>query len=600
MPRWTISLLVLLYSAALVLAQPMGQGRVSASANFDAAQTGQQAAVAVVLDVGFGMHAQSHTPLAPNLIPLNVSVDPNSAVDFGSAIYPPAKIVFYPMLGKLSVYTGQVVVYVPIRIKPTAAIGDLKISGTISYQICNDSACFPPVNAPWGATIKTVPSGQAVQTSHQELFKDFDPRAFAAMGQTVTITQPIPQQASDVGVSIFGFHIAANSYWAIFAAALFIGIIFNMMPCVLPIVPLKAMGFYQVAQFNRAKSLLLGAVFSMGIVAAFAVLAILVVGLRWLDWGKLFSYSAFSVAIVIILLVLALQTFGVFEVVLPAGIYQVAPSHETLLGNFLFGILTAVLSTPCTFGMFAELLIWASAQPVVIGVAALMVAGVGMALPYLILAAFPAMAQRLPRAGPWAELVKQMMGFLLIATAVYFSRTFLPAGWRGANIWWAIFAVIVGSAIFLIVRTITITRKPAGIFLAVIIAVLIVAPAWAVTLRLTYAPIAWQPYSSAALADAQRNGQPVLIDFTATWCFNCQALEAHVLNSNDVVHTIRKDNILPLRADLTDVNAPGWQLLRQLNPIGAIPLTVIYLPHQPPKQLAGLYSQQDLLTLLKK
>ena len=89
------------------------------------------------------------------------------------------------------------------------------------------------------------------------------------------------------------WRIGEKSYLPAFIAALLIGLIFNIMPCVLPIVPLKAMGFYQVAQQNRARSLLLGAIFSSGIVAEFGVLAIFVLTLRWLDWGKLYSYPAF-------------------------------------------------------------------------------------------------------------------------------------------------------------------------------------------------------------------------------------------------------------------------------------------------------------------
>ena len=271
--------------------------------------------------------------------------------------------------------------------------------------------------------------------------------------------------------------------------------------------------------------------------------------------------SVSRISIVVILIVLALQTFGVFEVILPQGIYRHAPSHQTILGNFLFGIFTAVLSTPCTFGMFLGLLIWASAQPSVVGVAVLMMAGVGMASPYWILSAFPALAKRLPKAGPWAELVKQMMGFLLLATAVYFARSLLPEHWRGVNFWWAVFAIVAASGLFLVIRTIMITRRPAGILVAIVIALTIVTPAWAITRRLTFVPIDWQAYTAASLQAAEAANRPVLIDFTATWCGNCQALEATVFTDPQVVRTIREQNVLPLRADLTASDAPGWTFI---------------------------------------
>ncbi|HEY1684506.1 MAG TPA: thioredoxin family protein [Tepidisphaeraceae bacterium] len=590
--------MALVVFSATALAQVGGKGKVSAELNVSALQPGQQAVVAVVLKLGPGLHAQSHTPLESYLIPYTVKLDTSAQLQALDPIYPAPMLKTYPMLGNLSVYEGEIVTYVPVQVKSDAQLGELKISGTVTYQVCNDRMCFAPQNSPWQVITKIVTAGQKIAPGNAELFKNFNPAVFAAMKQTSQpATMPAQPAVEQGGFNVLGLHIGEHSYFLAFIAALFIGVIFNIMPCVLPIVPLKAMGFYQVAQFNRAKSLLLGAIFSLGIVAAFGVLAVLVVGLRWLDWGKLFSYPAFSLTIVVVLLALALQTFGVFEVVLPQGVYRLTPTHETLLGNFLFGIFTAVLSTPCTFGMFLGLLIWASAQPSVIGVAVLMMTGVGMALPYLILSAFPAMAQRLPRAGPWADLVKQMMGFLLVATAVYFLRPALPTAWQGVNIFWVIFVVIAASGIFLIGRTLAITHRPVPIAIAILIALGIVTPALAITRKLTYVPIQWQPSSPQTLQQAEARNQIVLIDFTAVWCGNCQALEATVFTDKQVVHSLHDHNVLTLRADLSASDAPGWTLLRQLNPVGAIPLTVIYEDGKP-RQLAGLYSRSDLLEIV--
>src|SRR5207249_1206323 len=138
-----------------------------------------------------------------------------------------------------------------------------------------------------------------------------------------------------------------------------IGIIFNVVPCVLPVVPLKAMGFYEVSQHNRAKCLLLGIVFSIGLVASFAVLGLLVLVYRKFSWGEQFSNVYFLTGIVVLLAVMGAGMLGAFNVGLPTSIYRITPRHDTYTGNFLFGVLTAVLSTPCTFGMFFGLMIWA-------------------------------------------------------------------------------------------------------------------------------------------------------------------------------------------------------------------------------------------------
>ncbi len=188
-----------------------------------------------------------------------------------------------------------------------------------------------------------------------------------------------------------------KSAWPVaFSAAFVIGIIFNLMPCVLPVLPLKIMGFYEVSQHDRGKSIMLGAVFSAGLISSFAVLAALVVGSSQLHWGALFDHAWFTATICIVLVLMAISTFGFFTVNVPTALYSFTPRHDTYLGNFLFGVLTAALSTPCTFGMFVGLLAWALRQPAWVGGASIVMVGAGMASPYFLLSAFPQVAQLPP------------------------------------------------------------------------------------------------------------------------------------------------------------------------------------------------------------
>ena len=121
---------------------------------------------------------------------------------------------------------------------------------------------------------------------------------------------------------------------------------FRLLFGVRRVVPLKAIGFYEVSQHNRAKCLLFGFVFSAGLIAIFALLGLMVVVLRKFAWGEQFSNPWFLAGIVTVLAVMGFSTFGAFTVGLPQWVYRIAPRHDTYAGNFLFGILTAVLSTP--------------------------------------------------------------------------------------------------------------------------------------------------------------------------------------------------------------------------------------------------------------
>src|SRR5215216_3099918 len=140
-----LTLLVLVAaSSAAVLAQPADQhATVTAALNQQAVAPGQEVVVAVVLDVGKGLHAQSAHP--NNLLPLKLSADPNPSVRFAPPILPPGHTETYPDIGTTNVYTGRTIFYIPAKIDPAAKPGPLTISGTIRYQICDDKGvCFAP------------------------------------------------------------------------------------------------------------------------------------------------------------------------------------------------------------------------------------------------------------------------------------------------------------------------------------------------------------------------------------------------------------------------------------------------------------------------
>ncbi len=359
--------------------------------NFSALQPGQQAVVAVVLDIKLGFHAQSHTPSDINYVKFEARPPSSPAIHWLDPIYPAGQKEHYSELGDLNVYTGRITIYIPFEVKDDAAVGDLKLEIALHMQICDEKVCYAPQTISSALATSIVAPGQKIEPNRPELFKGFDPAIFS---HSATAPAAASGASSSPGGSfkILGRELKDTSYGLAFFAAFVVGIIFNAVPCVLPVVPLKAIGFYEVSQHNRGKCLAFGAVFAAGIVATFAALALLVVVYQKVGWGELYSNLWFTVAIVVILLVMAIGTFGVFSVDLPPAVYSVTPRHDTYLGNFLFGILTAVLSTPCTFGMFLGLLVWASKQTPLIGTTLVMTVGVGMAFPYLVLRAFPELA----------------------------------------------------------------------------------------------------------------------------------------------------------------------------------------------------------------
>lgn len=595
-------------------AQPRDLARVAAYLNFERVQPGQQVVVAIVLDVEPGYHAQSNKPIQDFLIPFGIK---EVSVETGTAyepIYARGHIENYPALvmpgdkGDLSVYTGRAVHYVPIQVSADAKDGStLAIRGKVTVQICDDQNCFPPQDQEWAVSVPVVAAGAPVTAVNESLYNDFDPTIWstlqpAAPAGVAGLSTAATNADDGATVSMFGWEINLTTagVWAVLPLAFIAGIIFNVVPCVLPVLPLKAMGFYEVAQHNRAKCLALGIAFSLGIALTFATLAVLVLVLRVVDWGQLFSQPWFAASIGLILVVMALYQFGVLEFALPSGAYAFTPRHDTYTGNVLFGILTAVLSTPCTFGLFAGLLVWALAQPAWLGVSAVTITGVGMAFPYLVLSAFPGLARNFPRTGPWSEVVKQAMGFLLLAIAAYFVRPLLPDQWRGPAYWWVIFGFIALGGAYATLRATQIAKgRATPIVVTALISLMIVAPLAAVTHSLANPPAGWTKYTPEAFAAALAADKPVLVKFTADWCANCQTVEHMVFGTQEEMDAWRDRGLTLIKADLTKPDAAGWPLLRELHPVGAIPFTAVYLPGaDQPRKLPGIYGADDLTAVL--
>lgn len=374
------------------------------------------------------------------------------------------------------------------------------------------------------------------------------------------------------------------------------GLILNVMPCVLPVVALKVLGFVNQAREDRRRIRILGVVYTLGVLSSFAVLSGLVIGLqlagRQAGWGIQFGNPYFLVAMTVLITLVALNLFGVFEVSLGGRTLASAASlaaREGVAGAFFGGLLTTVLATSCTAPFLGAAVGFAFAQPPLVVLLVLLTVGAGLAFPYLLLSWHPAWLKWLPKPGVWMERFKVAMGFPMLGAAVWLLS--LAEAHYGERIWWlAFFLVVVAVSAWLFG---TFWQRGSGRRgLALVTALLLLVVGYVGLLEgsmrwrqpaagqersvLTDAAgIPWEPWSPEAVEEARRQGRVVLVDFTARWCLTCQVNKKFALEVTSVREKIRQLNVLPLVGDYT--HFPD-NITRELQRFGraGVPLVVVY------------------------
>jgi thiol:disulfide interchange protein len=369
---------------------------------------------------------------------------------------------------------------------------------------------------------------------------------------------------------------AAKSLWVWLLYAFIGGLILNIMPCVLPVIALKILGFVSQSREHPKRVRTLGLLYTLGVVASFLVLAGIVIGVKAAGqkagWGMQFSNPQFIVILTVVVTLVALNLFGVFEITLSGGAMSAAgaaASQHGGAGAFMNGVLATVLATPCTAPFLGASLGFAFAQPAAMIVLFFVVIGLGLALPYLLLAWNPKWLKFLPKPGPWMERFKVAMGFPLIATAVWLFT--LTETYYGKRLWWlGVFLVLLSLAAWIYGEFVQRGRARRGVALVVTLVLLAGGYLYAVENKLRWRePIAesggslsetfelepggiqWRRWSPENVAKFRAEGRPILVDFTAEWCVTCNTIVKPALESDPVRAKLKEVNGVALLADYT-------------------------------------------------
>jgi suppressor for copper-sensitivity B len=399
----------------------------------------------------------------------------------------------------------------------------------------------------------------------------------------------------------------------ILALALLGGIILNLMPCVLPVLSLKLLSVMNRggAAAPRAANLKTGGsaadatrevrrgfiataagiVFSFWLLAGGA-LAFKAAGLA-VGWGIQFQSPLFLGLMAGILILFAANLFGLFDIPLPgfaARVAERAPAENavdgrgSLAGAFATGAFATLLATPCSAPFLGTAVGFALTRGTLEILSVFTALGVGLAAPYLVVAAFPALARHLPRPGPWMRTLRVVLGVALLATAAWIATVIWVVAGAVAAVAGALVLVVLLALLALRGRSTRLAGAPGFAVLAVIFAAGVLAPA---VLAGAGGPVTaaeagrWRPFDKVVLYNLVAEGHVVFVDVTADWCITCKANKAAVIDRGRVAAALGDGgSVVPMRADWTRPDPAIASYLRSFGRFG-IPFNAVYGPAAP-------------------
>jgi thiol:disulfide interchange protein DsbD len=380
------------------------------------------------------------------------------------------------------------------------------------------------------------------------------------------------------------------------------GLLLNLMPCVFPVLFLKGLALVNSGNEERHKLRAHGLVYAAGILVSFWALVGLLLGLRaagaTLGWGFQFQSPVFLSLMAGLLFFLGLSLAGQFEIGLTltsAG--GSLAQKQGLPGSFFTGVLAVVVATPCTAPFMGAAVGYALTQSAAVTFAVFTALALGLAAPYVALTLQPAWTRWLPKPGAWMEVLRQAVSVPIFATVIWLAWVLAQAYGAG------VLAALLTSFLLLAIAGWFLGRWPAKRWSTVMAAVILLGvislavfaprlvvetganPDQAARLNSDSAPpSAWQPWSPEAVTRSLAAGQPVFVDFTASWCLSCQVNERVALSRPEVMQAFHSTNVALLRADWTRHDEAITQALTALGRSG-VPAYALYTPGETNPQL---------------
>jgi thiol:disulfide interchange protein DsbD len=440
----------------------------------------------------------------------------------------------------------------------------------------------PPRAGIHGVLLATEQSGNGTATVPLEIAAQIGPAAAGLPAAGSVAGRPIakrPAATQDTPLPL------------LLLSAILGGLILNLMPCVFPVLSIKAIGLVEQARKHPAAVRAKGIVFTAGVVASMLCLAALLLALRaggeQIGWGFQLQSPLFVTLLVYLLLAVGLNLSGVFEVGGGlAGVGDGLTQGDSYRASFFTGVLTTLVATPCTAPYMAAAVGAAFTQPALVALGIFAALGLGLALPYLLLSFAPWMRRALPKPGAWMDTLKQIFAFPIYASAAWLlwvlaqqtSALGLGAALAGAVlIALAAWAYQKSKSSMRAGRVAALATATVALLAAVILPIRFAGVAAAVSSHAAAGADAdeWQPYDAARVAELVASGRPLLVNFTASWCLTCLVNERNAFADSAVLAVFRAKGVTLMKGDWTNRDPAITRALTSFGRAG-VPLYVVY------------------------
>lgn len=555
-------------------------------AHIEPVRVGDTPGLAVVFEGTKDLHYYASAETAPSP-DLKLKIEATSdGLKFDPAVFPKPAILNDPALGKIDIYAGDFTVFVPVRKESVpAAGGEASIAVKIAGMACTSGLCLPPFEKTLTAAIPLGDISTWKSVSLDSVQAKPDPG--------VSVPAMSPQAGLSRGAGVY------------FLLAILAGLSINIMPCVLPVLPLIMMRLIGQANHSSGRRIASGLAFCGGVVFFFIAFAIVsaiinVTTGAVLDLNSLFRYPVAVIVLFLAIVFFALAMLDVVTLSLPSSIAGGEGTAYHVAGSAGMGFFAAILSTPCSGALLGFVLVWAQTQPLLVSSTAIVLMGVGMAIPYAVVVLVPSLLNRLPRPGYWMDIFKKSTAFLLFFIAVKLTLAALPKD-RLLNV--LIYGIVFSFCVWMWGKWVGFSTPRPRVWTIRAIALLLAIGAgfWLLPVPGQSAQvfIDWQPYDAAVVQNAVAQGRPVLLKFTADWCANCKIVDRRVYHDPDVAGLIRQKNVLPIKADTTLIDYPATRDLKGLyGEAGNVPVTIVVTPGGTREKLRGIFHATELTKIL--